>query len=150
MPIPLSVIGTTSAPVTVVIERGRLRLFAKATGQTDPTYLDLDAARAADHPDLPVPPTFLFGLELEQPDPFAWLGALGVDLNAVLHGGQAFSYAAMAYAGDTLTVTSTITDVRSKKGGELELVDRRSEVTRDGAVVAVLEQTVVVRNAVAA
>ena len=34
--------------------------FAAAIGETDPVYTDLDAARAAGHRDLPVPPTFLF------------------------------------------------------------------------------------------
>jgi acyl dehydratase len=150
LPIPSTAVGTRYPPITTTIERGRLCLFAKATGQTDPVYVDVRAARAAGHPDLPVPPTFLFALELEQPDPFGWLRELGVDMDHVLHGSQAFSYTAMAYAGDALTVASTITDVQSKKGGSLELVDRRSEVTRDGQSIAVLEQTIVVRNAVAA
>ncbi len=150
MAIPSTVVGTSTPPLTTVIERGRLRLFAKATGQTDPVYVDVDAARELGHPDLPVPPTFLFGLELEQPDPFGWIRDLGVDMDHVLHGEQSFSYTAMAYAGDELTVTSTITDVQSKKGGALELVGRRSEVLRDGQPIAVLAQTIVVRNAVAA
>lgn len=56
-------------PGVVTVERGRLALFARVTGQTDPVYTDVAAARAAGHPDLPVPPTFIFGLELEAPDP---------------------------------------------------------------------------------
>lgn len=139
-------VGTSTPPSTVLVERGRLRLFAKATGQDDPVYVDEAAARAAGHPDLPVPPTFLFGLELEMPDPFAWITDLGVDMTQVLHGTQSFAYDAMAYAGDTLTATSTITDVYSKKGGALEFVQRRTAVTRDGEPVATLDQTIVVRH----
>jgi acyl dehydratase len=145
--IPLSAVGSSTPPVTVTVERGRLLLFAKATGQTDPLYLDVATARAQGHPDLPVPPTYLFGLELEQPDPFAWLRELGVDLNAVLHGGQSFSYDAVTHAGDTLTVQSAVVDVREKKGGALQFIERRSVVTRDGQPVATLDQTVVVRSA---
>lgn len=147
MAIPPSSIGTSSAPVTTTVERGRLQLFAKATGQTDPLYTDLAVAQAQGHPDLPVPPTFLFGLELEQPDPFAWVTELGVDMNLVLHGTQRFDYVKPSYAGDTLTAQSTITDVYSKKGGALEFVDRRTAVTRNGEVIATLEQTIVVRHA---
>lgn len=150
MPVPLSAVGSSSPPVTATVERGRLRLFAKATGCTDPVYVDVDAARAAGHPDLPVPPTFLFGLELEQDDPFGWMRELGIDLNAVLHGSQGFRYAALAHAGDELTVRSVVTGVQTKKGGALELVDRRSEVTRGGEPVATLEQTIVVRHEVSA
>jgi acyl dehydratase len=148
MPIPESTIGSSEPPVTVTIDRSRLRLFAKATGQNDPVYVDVDAAVAAGHRDLPVPPTFLFGLELERHDPFAWITDLGVDIGSVLHGSQAFTYHALAYAGEALTASSVITDVYSKKGGALEFLDRRTEVTRDGEPIATLEQTTVVRNAV--
>lgn len=40
------------------IERGRLAFFAKATGETNPVYSDIDAARAAGYADLPAPPTW--------------------------------------------------------------------------------------------
>jgi acyl dehydratase len=148
--IPPTAIGTTSPPLTVTVERGRLQLFAKATGQTSPEYVDPDAAAALGHPDLPVPPTFLFGLELDRPDPFGWLADLGVELGSVLHGTQSFSYDVPAYAGDQLTVQSTITDVYSKKNGALDFIERRTVVTRDGEPVATLTQTIVVRNEVAA
>jgi hypothetical protein len=72
----------------VEVERGRLRFFAKSIGETDPVYTDVDAARRAGHRDLPVPPTFFFSLALEAPDPFGYLGALGVDLRSILHGEQ--------------------------------------------------------------
>jgi acyl dehydratase len=150
VPIPPSAIGTVSLPLTVCVDRGRLRLFAKATGETDRAHWDLDAAIAAGHPDLPVPLTYLFGLELEADDPFGWLLELGVDLGQVLHGAQSFQQIAPTYAGDVLTVQSEISDVHVKRGGLLELIERRTTVTRDGNLVATLDQTVVVRNAAAA
>ena len=42
----------------VEVEKGRLRFFAKAIGETDPVYFDEKAAKAAGHPGLLVPPTF--------------------------------------------------------------------------------------------
>jgi acyl dehydratase len=90
-------------PLAVTVARDRLVFFAEATGQRDPVYRDLDAAKAAGHPDLPIPPSFYFSLELEYPDAFGWLTALGVDLRHVLHGEQSFTYHALAHAGDTLT-----------------------------------------------
>ena len=47
---------------------------------------------AAGHRDLPVPPTFLFGLELEAPDPFGWLAGSASTCGSVLHGEQSFTY----------------------------------------------------------
>ena len=62
-------IGYRTEPFTVEVEKGRLRMFAKAIGETDPIYTDEAAAQAAGYRSLPVPPTFLFCLEMEQPDP---------------------------------------------------------------------------------
>ncbi|TDC54258.1 MaoC family dehydratase [Actinomadura sp. KC345] len=147
MPIDASVIGMEIPAVTMPVERGRLRLFAKATGQTDPVYHDVEAARAAGHPDLPVPPTFFCALQNERPDPFDWLTAIGVDLGDVLHGEQGFTYHSMAHAGDVLTARGRIEDVYSKKGGALQFIARTTVVGNDaGDRVAKLSDLVVVRG----
>ena len=49
-------IGHTLPPYAVDVEKGRLKFFAKAIGQTDPVYTDEATAKAAGHPSLPVPP----------------------------------------------------------------------------------------------
>ena len=141
-----SVIGTEEPPITMDIERGRLRLFAKAIGENDPVYTDVEAARTAGHPDIPVPPTFLVALTLEQPDPFALLTSLGVDLRRVLHGEQAFTYHAQAFAGDRLTAVSRVADVYDRKGGALEFIVRETDVTRGDEPIARLTSTIVVQN----
>lgn len=99
MAIDPAVIGSRTPVFSTEAERGRLRFFAQACGQTDPVYSDLRAAEAAGHRDLPVPPTFLFCLEMDNPDRARFLTELGVDVRTVLHGGQEFTYHATAYAG---------------------------------------------------
>ncbi|WP_131770242.1 MaoC family dehydratase N-terminal domain-containing protein [Candidatus Protofrankia californiensis] len=147
MAIDSSVIGTELPPVELTVDAGRLRFFAKAIGETDPVYSDVDTAKAAGHPDLPVLPTFLFGIELEQPDPFAWLAGLGVDLRRILHGEQSFTYHAHAHAGDTLIAKPYIADVYSKKRGALEFIVKQTAVSQaDGTAVADLASVIVVRN----
>ena len=106
---------------------------------------DLEAAKAAGHPDLPIPPSFYFSLELERPDPLGWLTALDVDLRRVLHGGQSFAYHATAHVGDVLTLCSRITDVAVKKGGALELLTKQTGVSRDGQPIAEAVSVIVVR-----
>ena len=133
-------------PLVVTAERGRLAFFARATGQTDPVYADLDAAKHAGHPDLPIPPSFYFSLELERPDPFGWLTAVDVDLRQVLHGKQSFTYHAMGHVGYVLTLRTRITDVAAKKGGALELLTKQTSVTRDGQPVAEAVSVIAVRN----
>jgi acyl dehydratase len=147
MSVDQSVIGTEFPPLTMTVDAGRLRFFAKAIGETNPVFTDPEAAKAAGHRDLPVPPTFLFGIELESPDPFAWLSGMGVDLRRVLHGEQSFTYHSPAVAGDVLTVTPRIGNVYSKKGGALDFIEKSSTVTREnGDLVAELKTVIVVRN----
>ena len=147
MPVNPDIVGMPMPPISMDIERGRLVQFARATGATDPVYVDLDAAKNAGHRDLPVPPTFLFAIELEQPEPFWWAAEAGIDFKYVLHGEQRFDYHRLAYAGERLTATASITDVYSKRGGALDFVIKKTAVTDEaGAPVADLTATIVVRN----
>lgn len=130
------------------VERGALRFFAAATGETRPEYVDLGAARAAGHRDLPVPPTYLFSLELQAPDPLGFLDELGIDLRGVLHGEQWFEYLRPACAGDSLTLRPRLVDVVDKKGGALQLLTKETTVTDDatGELVARLGSVLVLRS----
>ena len=147
MAIDRSLIGTEQPGYTLLVTRSRLRAFAKVTGSTDPVYTDVEAARAAGHPDLPAPPTFVFGIDLESPDPFQFVGSLGIDLRTVLHGEQAFTYHRVAHAGDELSTRSRIVDIYDKKGGALEFVVREIDVTdQEGRLVAQLRSTLVAQH----
>ncbi len=140
-------IGQTLPPYAVDVEKGRLKFFAKAIGQTDPVYTDEAAAKAAGHPSLPVPPTFLFCLEMDSPNPGALRDLLDLPVPKVLHGEQRFTYHAMAFAGDTLTFQQRIADIYAKKGGLLEFVVRETRVTNQhGQHIADLHGITVVRH----
>jgi acyl dehydratase len=140
-------IGKMLRPAVLDIERGRLRFFAQAIGESDPIYTDVDAARAAGYPDLPAPPTFLFAAELDGQSITAMLDDLGVALNRILHGEQQFTYLAPVCAGDTVTVDSRVSDVYAKKGGALEFIVKESMVTNQrGVKVAEMRSVIVVLN----
>jgi acyl dehydratase len=140
-------IGHTLPAFEVDVEPGRLRFFAKATGQSDPVYTVDAAARDAGHPALPVPPTFLFCLEMESPDPAAIRNLLGLDYKRLLHGEQGFSYHRMAFAGDRLRFEQRIDDIYDKKGGALEFVLRSTRVSNQrGEHVADLRSVTVMKN----
>ena len=140
-------IGHQLPPYAVDVEKGRLKFFAKAIGQTDSVYTDDAAAKAAGHPSLPVPPTFLFCLEMDSPNPGALRDLLDLPVPKVLHGEQRFTYHAMAFAGDTLTFEQRIADIYAKKGGLLEFVVRETRVTNQhGQHIADLHGITVVRH----
>ena len=140
-------IGHTMPKFSATVEKGRLRFFAKAIGETDPFYADEAAAQAAGHPGLPVAPPFLFCLEMESPDPAAIRNLLGLDYRRLLHGEQGFTYHRMAYAGDVLSFEQRIEDIYDKKGGALDFVLRKTRVTNQrGEHVADLRTVTVQRN----
>lgn len=128
------------------VERGRLRAFARAIGEQDPIYVDVAAARAAGHPDLPVPPTFAFSMGLEQPNPFWYLDALDIDLPRILHGEQRFRYHALAHAGDELQLSTRIADCYSKRDGALDFLEIITEVTRGADPIVTATSLLVVQN----
>lgn len=143
-----SAVGRSFAPVHARVEPGRLRYFLDTIGERNPVFRDPEAARAAGYAAVPVPPTYLFCLEMmDAPDPFAFLEGLGIDLARVLHGEQRFTYHAPVVVGDALTFASTVTAVAEKKGGALTVITVQTRVTNgEGRHVADTERAIVVRN----
>lgn len=141
-----AILEVVTPPITVDVERGRIRQFALAIGETNPIHTDREAAQAAGHADVLAPPTFLFGLELENSDVFADLAAHGVELGNVLHGEQRFRILADVHAGDQVQFDTRYVDAYSKAGGALDFLVRRTTVTRSGDVVAELESVSVIKN----
>lgn len=124
------------APIPVEVERGRLRLFAKAIGEENPIYTDVAAAQAAGYPDLPAPPSFLGNaIELDIPDPLYWMKAVGIDITSTLHGEQEMVFHKMVFAGDKLLLKRSIVDVFTKKGGALEFIVKRTDIMRGDELV---------------
>lgn len=141
-------VGRSLRPVHARVEPGRLRYFLDTIGERNPVFRDAGAARAAGYAAVPVPPTYLFCLEMMDAEaPFAFLAELGIDLARVLHGEQRFAYHAPVVVGDALTFASTIAAVAEKKGGALTIVTVQTRVTnQDGRHVADAERAIVVRN----
>ncbi|WP_233849958.1 MaoC family dehydratase N-terminal domain-containing protein [Paraburkholderia sp. HD33-4] len=139
-------IGKSLPSFYATAEAGQLRLFAKAVGETNPVYLDEAAARDAGHSGLPLPPTFLFSLELTQPSG-GWREEIGIQPARILHGEESFTYHRTAYAGDRLLFESRIADIYDKKGGALSFLVRETRVTNTrGEHVADLRSVLVHRN----
>ena len=124
-----SLIGHVTAQGSVEVEKGKLRFFAKATGQLDPIYSDESAAKDAGHTTLPVPPTFLMCLNSEIGNLVETLKVLQMDLGRILHAEQSFEYHQQAYAGDTLSFETSVSDVYEKKGGALVFVVQETRIT---------------------
>jgi N-terminal half of MaoC dehydratase len=111
--------GQETGTQKVAIERGPVRVFAEALGDTDDVYSGEDAL---------VPPTFPFVMSYW--GSLGTGGAAGLPIDrlrgpgrAILHGEQAFEYQRWPKVGDVLEGTTVITDVYEKErsnGGKLE------------------------------
>lgn len=151
MPINRDFIGR-SYPASGTYEVGRelIRRFAFAIGDPNPVYVDSDAARAAGHPDVIAPPTFLTVLNFR----FAGEGplrdpALGLDYSRVVHGEQRFVHHRPVHAGDELSIVNEVSDIRD--AGSNELMTTKTTVTdASGAPVSEIYSTIVSRGTAAA
>ena len=140
-------IGHEFPAFTADVEKGRLKFFAKAIGETNPIYTDEAAAAAAGYKSLPAPPTFTSVIDQESPEFLPVLKLLEIDIAKILHGTQEFEYFAPICAGDTIQVDSKIVDIFDKKGGALEFVVMENNyVNQDGELTTRATSTLVVRN----
>jgi hypothetical protein len=140
-------IGRCVSRHSVAVEAGKLRFFAKAVGETDPVYTDEAVAAGQGHASLPVPPTYLFCLEMEKPDPYDWFDDVGLELPKVLHGSQSFRYWRQCHAHDVLSFEAHIDDIYQKKDGALEFVVKHTRVVNQhGEHVADLRGVIVQRH----
>lgn len=135
-------LGTSVLP----IERTRLKFFAKAIGETNPIYLDEEAARAAGYRDLPAPPSFLFAAELDSGTVFSLVEKMEIPVAKLLHGEQSFTWHLPVIAGDVVTVSAKVSDIFDKKNGALQFVVKDSTaVNQNGERVAEMRSVLVVR-----
>ena len=150
MPLNRDFIGrsyTSSPPFE--IGRELIRHFATAIGDTNPISHDVDAARAAGHPDLVAPPTFLTTLTFRRPSGPIGEADLGLDYSREVHGEQRFELHRPVCAGDEVVATSTVTEIRDV--GRNEMMQLTSEITTtSGERIATATNTMISRGTAAA
>ena len=105
-------IGRESKPATNEVEKGAIRRFAEALGETNPIYFEEAAARAAGYRSVVAPPTFATtlraGSDLRE-------GLMLTPGKHLLQAEQSFEYARPIVAGDRLTVRSRIAEVAQRQ-----------------------------------
>ena len=114
MPVDKSFIGRTGAPVTMHVERGKIREFARAIKDDDPMYFD-EAHATREAGGIMPPVTFLQTVQHWDDDGSSRV-RVPFDLKRVLHGEQEYEFLKPIHAGDVLTAVSRIVDVYEKPG----------------------------------
>jgi len=127
--------GLTLKSEAVLVERGRIQFFAQVLGLADPIHFDVDAARAQGHPDLVAPASFFTVLDAAVGEARRRSGqpsaaeVVKCDYRYLLHGDETYAYFGPIFAGDEVTITTSIAEFYDKKGGEMEFVTFVSELT---------------------
>jgi len=130
------------------VGREKIREFAEAIGDDNPAYRDPEAARALGYPDVIAPPTFPIVLSMRAGAQVVFDPELGLDYSRVVHGEQRFVHSRPVYAGDRLTVSVTVENIRAAAGNDM--VTTRGDVsTADGEPVFTAFSTLVARGTAA-
>lgn len=147
MALDQSFIGRTyppSPPYEVGVEK--IREFADAIGDPNPVYRDVEAARAAGHPTVIAPPTFVITIINNQAINMLEADAeLGLNWRQVVHGEQSFTYHRPIMAGDELRLSAVIENIMSRAGNDFVLV-RTDVASVSGEPVCVGTTTLVARG----
>lgn len=120
-------LGKTGKPITIHIEYGKVREFAKSIKDPNPIYYDPEYAKK-EVGEVMAPPTFL--ITLAHWDDGEGRPRVQMDLRRVLHGEQEFEYLKPIYAGDVLTAVTQVSDVYEKagsRGGTMTFVIMETE-----------------------
>lgn len=126
MSIDTKLIGKTYPAYTYEVGKEKIKEYAKAIKNFDPHYLDDDFAKKSKYGAIIAPPTFavVFGAYLNEPvfnDK-----ELNLNMPMVVHGEQELEFLEVVKAGDAITTTAKIIDIKNKEKLDVVSVEIRS------------------------
>lgn len=126
MSIDTKLIGKTYPAYTYEVGKEKIKEYAKAIKNFDPHYLDDDFAKKSKYGAIIAPPTFavVFGASLIEPvfnDK-----ELNLNMPMVVHGEQELEFLEVVKAGDAITTTAKIIDIKNKEKLDVVSVEIRS------------------------
>ncbi|MBW3607730.1 MAG: MaoC family dehydratase N-terminal domain-containing protein [Actinobacteria bacterium] len=143
MAVNTDAIGKRFAPATYAVGREKIREYARAVGETNPLYLDVEAARAEGYDDVVAPPMFAVVYSLPAVWPALFDEEVGIDFGRMVHGGQEFEWGPVVVAGDEITTTATLKDVSERRGNGFFVFESVSVNTRGETVCTALWSNIV-------
>jgi acyl dehydratase len=141
-----SAIGKTFPPSDYAVGREKIREYASAVGETNPVYLDLEAARAAGYADLVAPPMFAVVFASRSVAPALFDPEVGMNFAMMVHGGQEFVWGPPVVAGDEISTVTRVKDI-SERGEMIFYVFESVSTNQRGETVCTGTWTNIVRAA---
>ena len=104
-----AILSKQSEPTTHVVERGAIRRFSEAIGDSNPLWSDEIEARRSPYGGIIAPPTFLRSCSAAIP------AVPELDsLTRVLDGGSEWEYFEPVHPGDTITAVSRVANISQR------------------------------------
>ena len=145
MPVHASAIGKTYPASDYEVGREKIREYALAIGADNQVHFDRDAARGAGYRDVVAPPMFAVVYSAGAMGPAILDPEVGINLAAMVHGGQEFVWGEPVCSGDTITTTAEVKDISEKDGRGFYVFESVS-TNQEGAEVVRATWTNIVRG----
>ena len=144
-------VGKMDEPYFMEVEKGAIKRYAEAIGDTNPIYHDEEYARRSKHGTMICPPGF-FGWPVKERPHVSGVrkelleAIMEAGYRRPLDGGPAFEFYLPVRAGDTLAASEKVVDVYERMGNAGKLVFAVTEITyinQNGDRVANVRSTVI-------
>jgi acyl dehydratase len=123
----------------------KIREFANAIGAGSQVHQDREAATAAGYRDVVAPPMFCVVYSAPAMGPAILDPEIGINLAAMLHGGQEFIWGEPVCSGDVITTNASCKEIYEKDGKGFYVFETVS-TNQDGAEVVRATWTNIVRG----
>lgn len=108
-----------------VVERGKIKEFCQAIGETNPIYFDLEAAKKEGYKDIPAPLTFPTVIQFwGYPKIWEDMSSMGVDVGRILHLKEEYEYKQILYPGK-VHAQAEVVDVKT---GKMDMITFRTTI----------------------
>ena len=143
-PEALKQIGKAGEPRTYDVERGAIRRFAEAIGDSNPLFNSEEEARSSRFGGMIATPTFC--RSLGSPIPDVKLDALGASFRG-LDGGSDWEYFHPIRPGDRITVQTKLVDLKESEGrlGPMVFITMETSYTNQFGKVCVTQRSTGIR-----
>src|SRR5690242_20561836 len=109
-------VGKQYPPVTYEACSAKIGEYANAIGAASPVHHEHEAALAAGYRDVVAPPMFCVVYSAPAMGPAVLDPEVAINLAAMVHGGQEFSWGVPVCSGDKITTTARCTEIYEKDG----------------------------------
>jgi acyl dehydratase len=146
MAVQTQAVGKRWEPASFEVDAERIARYADAVGEPSPVHRDADAARAAGFRDVVAPPMFCVVYSAVAMGPAILDPEVGINLGAMVHGGQEFVWGEPVCAGDEITTTVSCKEIADRNGMAFYVFESVS-VNQDGEETVRATWTNIVRGA---